>query len=490
MIKKERYPLLFIILGSVALNIPNVPFSALFFDDKEIFKYAGLAIYKGSVPYRDFFDHKPPLIYFLNASNWYFSPWVPWLFDTMLVLFATLLFYWLCRKSKLAWPWFLPFIFNLLIRYSLVSFGTGMTREYTAAFLLIFFCVMQGSAKYKYFLLGLLTGLSFWMQQDALLTLAPFLLYSLFASGEAVPVASGKKVLAMTTGWIVISLPVLLYFISHQSLSYLWKDAFIFNLHAPGNNSGIFERIRNSKHALHEVEFEMAFYTALILGIAGLFLKQKKPGLLYAAIAALLLSFSAELLTGRMKPGNSFVYYLLPLAATIPILVYVVFTETNSSFLRDKRAQLIFSIMLSTTLIMGTIRYAAGFRLSGNKGSGFPDIPEMDYLRTQSLHDYQLFVFDDSNLIYLYNYFGILSPSPWIYQYFWSWSADWDGDNKIYDSIIADLQRHKTRFILDCSESKNGFRNRPVYSEWKKFLQTQYTLVTKDSLNRSLWRIQ
>src|ERR1700733_2759921 len=99
--KKERYLLLLLILGSAALHLLNTPMSELFFDDKEIFKYAGLVIYKGGVPYRDFFDHKPPLIYFVNAFNWYLNAWIPWLLDTFLILFSTLLFYWLCRKNKL-----------------------------------------------------------------------------------------------------------------------------------------------------------------------------------------------------------------------------------------------------------------------------------------------------------------------------------------------------------------------------------------------------
>jgi len=141
-------------------------------------------------------------------------------------------------------------------------------------------------------------------------------------------------------------------------------------------------------------------------------------------------------------------------------------------------------------LLLGTFRYASGFRLSDNRTAQLPDTPGMDYLKTQSLSDDQLYVFDDSNFIYLYNYFGILSPSRWIYQYFWSWSAGWDADNKIFHSILADLQVHKTRFILDCSESRNSFRNRPAYGDWKKFLDDHYTLVAKDSLNRKLWRIQ
>jgi hypothetical protein len=467
-----------------------MPTSELFFDDKEIFRYAGLVIYKGGVPYRDFFDHKPPLIYFLNAFYWYFDSWAPWLLDTFIVLFSTLLFYWLCRKNKLPWPWLLPLIYNLLIRYSLVSYGYGMTREYTAVFLLMFFCIMQGNAKYKSYLMGLLTGLSFWMQQDSLVTLLPFLIYSLCSSEETLPDTWKRKALGMTAGFITISGPLLFYFISHKSLAYLWEDAFLFNLHAPGNHTGIIEKIRNCKHALHEVEFEMPFYTALILGITSMFFKNKKPVLLRIGILTLILAFSAELLTGRMKPGSSFVYYLLPLAAAIPILVYIVFTETQASFLQDKRAQFVFSIMLGTTLLLGTLRYASGFEFSGNRNDRIPETPGMDYLKTQSLSDGQLYVFDDSNFIYLYNYFGILSPSPWIYQYFWSWGRDWDADNKIFYSILRDLQFQKTRFILDCSESRNSFRNRPVYGEWRKFIDSHYTLVAKDNLNRKLWKIQ
>ncbi|MDP9042647.1 MAG: hypothetical protein M3N30_11760, partial [Bacteroidota bacterium] len=241
---------------------------------------------------------------------------------------------------------------------------------------------------------------------------------------------------------------------------------------------------------VHEVEFEMAFYTALILGISALFLKNKNPRLLYISLLALMFSFSAEFLTGRMTPGSSFVYYLLPLAATIPILVYVVFTESQVAFMQDKRAQLIFTVLLSTTLLLGTLRYASGFHFSENKRNEMSGVTGFEYLKTQGLSNYELYVFDDSNLIYFYNYFGILSPSPWIYHYFWNWSTSWDADNKIFYSILADLKVHNTRFILDCSAARNSFRKRPVYAEWEKFLLTNYSLIIKDSSGRRLWRIQ
>jgi hypothetical protein len=490
MIKKEHYSILFIILGSVALNFLNSPLSEIFSDDKEIFKYAGLVIYKGGVPYRDFFDHKPPLIYFFNALNWYISPWFTWLLDTFLILLATLLFYWLCRKNKLSWPWFLPIIFNLLIRYSLVSFGDGMTREYTTAFLLIFFCVMQGNARYKYFILGLLTGLTCWMQQDALITLAPFFFYSVFSRAGTTPSEPGKRILSIAAGFLAITLPLIFYFDSHNSLSYLWKDAFVFNLNAPGKYVNFYGKIKSVKHAIHESEFEMAFYTSLILGITALFLKTKKQGLLYVALTGIALSFAGEYLSGRLYTGNAFIYYLLPLSATIPILVYIVFTESPVSFLQDKTAQLTLYLILSSTLFLGTLRYISGFRFSSDIKNRFDDIPEVEYLDTQTLNDYQLFVFDDSNFIYLYNEHKILAPSPWIYHYFWNWSPDWDKDNKILHSIIQNLQTHKTRFILDCSEARNDIKNKSATMEWQQFLQNNYSVIIKDTLNRKLWRIQ
>jgi hypothetical protein len=68
--------------------------------DSGVFAYAGKLVSEGKVPYRDFFDHKPPLIYYLNALAIYLmgaSPWSIWWLDvfylsiTGIVLFLVLL---------------------------------------------------------------------------------------------------------------------------------------------------------------------------------------------------------------------------------------------------------------------------------------------------------------------------------------------------------------------------------------------------------------
>jgi hypothetical protein len=473
MIKKSHYQLLFLILGSISLNFLFSPPYEIFFDDKEIFKYGGLVIYKGGVPYRDFFDHKPPLIYFLNSLNWYISPWVPWILDTLLVLFATLLFYWLCRKSKLTWPWFLPVLFNLLIRYSLVSFGNGMTREYTACFLLISFCVMQGNARYKYFILGILSGLTAWMQQDALLTLAPFLLYSVFGRETPSSRFHWDKILNIGAGFFVVSIPLILYFNAHQSLGYLWKDAFLFNLQVPGDKKGLLDKIKSIKHAIHESEFEMAFYTALILGITALFLKNKKLGLLYMALLTLGLSFSAEFLTGRMNPGNSFIYYLLPLAASIPILVYVVRAETQVPLFQDKTALLIFNLILSTTLFLGTLGIRPAFVSGLIKTTGLPGCRKSNiskhnlYMITSCLYSMILILFICTTLIKYYR--------PRRGSIIISGDGVLTGTVTIqYSFPFFGICSFINPFYPRCSAARNNTSNKTVFNNWQLFLQSHY----------------
>jgi len=411
--------------------------------------------------------------------------------NTLLVLLATLMLYDLGRKKKLPLPWFLPLLFNLLIRNSLVSMGGSMTREYTAIFLLLFFCIMLGRLRYKYILLGILGGLTGWMQQDAMITLLPLLLYALLAGDEQPAQPRSKKFLLLTAGFMLVSLPVLFFFLFHGALSYLWKDAFLFNLLLPQQQMNLIREIKIIKHALHECEYEMTFYTAAILGLISPFIAHKKGKLLYAAVLTLLLSFVAELLTGRLILGPGFYYYFLPLSASIPIVVFVVFAYSNIGFLKERNIQLIFGLILCITQFLGALRYASGLgNTSNGVSSAIDKLPEMIYLKKQNLSDYQLFVFDDSNLIYFYNTFRILAPSPWIYHYFYSWYPDWEGNRARTNALLEDLQYHKTKFILDCSDAKGDLRSLPVYSEWKRFLQKHYQPVLTDSSKRILWRLQ
>ncbi|HEV3251528.1 MAG TPA: hypothetical protein VGZ71_11280 [Puia sp.] len=487
--KKESYFLAITIISSLLLSFLHCPFLEIFFDDKEIFKYAGLVISKGGIPYRDFFDHKPPLIFFLNWLGQLMGPWGLWLMDSILVLFASFLFLALCRKYKLSYPWMLPVIFNLLLRNFSVSYGIGMTREYTALLLLIFFCVLMGHSKYRYFLLGLLSSCIFFMQQDQVLLLIPFFIYLGFSDFGYFRNRPFTVLGSMCLGFLALAAPLLLYFSLNHTLTYFWEDAFLFNFNWYTEKKPILQHLRVIKDELERSKYDLTFYGSVALGAFSLISGNKKKWLLLVSLIVVFLSFCSEFLSGKMIFGLSVRYYLLPLAASLPILLFTIFSFSDKLFSQNRLHPLIYGTFISVGLLLNILQGVSNSTKS--QGDWVKNSSASLYLRRQAIHDYQLYVVNNSNYIYLYNKFRILAPSKWIYHQFWRWYEGWDLDNKKLASITQDLQKHQTTYILDFSDD-SSFKNHSNFLYWQYFLQSHYSPVILDSVDKKmvLWKIK
>lgn len=483
---KKNSHLLIVIIICLVLSFIHCPLFEIFFDDKEIFKYTGLVLHKGGVPYKDFFDHKPPLIFFINYLGLLLGSWGLWIIDTLLVLLASLLFFNTCKTYKVALAWLPPVLFNLMIRNSAVSVGIGMTREYAAIFLLIAFCLIMSEHKYKFYLLGLATGMVFFFQQDQVLPLLPFLLYAAFNNSTPMLPTLLNRGMRLALGFLTITVPIVLYFLLNSSLQYFWEDAFLFNFNWYNEKEPLLLHAKAIRKTLHNCEFDVIFYGACITGIAALFWGNKKKWLLICSIAAVLLSFSSELLSGKLIFGLPVGYYFLPLAATVPFLFFIVFAFTEGTPFTQKRQQLMYGAILSANLCFHLLQYASSLSFKNERWPA-----ELQYLKKQQLKDYDLYVFYNSNYVFLYNQFKILSPSKWIYHYFWNWYKNWDADNSKLASITSDLKQHHTQFVLDFADSTT-FKNRQHLLYWKSFLNDNYVPVTVENpaLKAVLWKIK
>lgn len=486
---KKYYPILFVIIASLGFSFIHCPLFEIYFDDKEIFKYTGLVLYKGGVPYRDFFDHKPPMIFFINYLGLLLGSWGLWIIDTLLVLSASVIFFRVCKQYKLAYAWLLPVIFNLMIRNNTVSLGIGMTREYTAIFLLIAFCVVMSTSRHKFWLVGVLTGLIFFTQQDQILPLFPFVLYALLTN--SIPLFSSllRRTIHLAAGFLLVTTPILLYFFLNHSFRHFLDSAFLFNFQWYNESMPLIHHAKAIRNALHNCEYDVIFYGSCILGVAALFYGNRNKWLTICALAAAGLSFCSELLSGKLITGLPVSYYFLALSATLPALLFVVFAFTERLFFQNKQHQLIYAAILSANLFFHILQYATN--ISPNKTPWPAQSAEFQYLKKQPLKDYDLYIFYSSNYVYLYNQFRILSPSKWIYHYFWHWYPAWDADNKILTSITTDLKQHNTPYILDFSDSAT-FKNSGHLLYWKSFLQANYTPVQLDtsSAKTVLWKIR
>ncbi|HEY4208563.1 MAG TPA: hypothetical protein VGM31_17175 [Puia sp.] len=491
---KKNYGLLFILSASLLLSLMYTPRFNTLTADKEIFRYIGRVLLRGGVPYRDVFDHKPPLIFFLNYTALLLGgDWGQWLIDTGLALLATALFFRLCKRRQLPFPWLLPLLFNLMIRDHLMCLGMGMTREYTTMFLLIFFCILMGRHRYRHYFLGLTGGLIFFMQQDQVLALLPFFLYA-FLPGED-PSPAFRRFFQMAAGFLSVALPVILYFARAHALHDFWNDAFAFNFkwYTTTLKESGWDHWRKIKSTLDKGNYELPSMVALVLGMSALFFRHRNKRLLLLSLAAVLLSISTEFMGGRdLIPdtqGMSYTHYFLPLSASLPILLFSVFAFTEEPVFRDPKTVGVYGVLLCTSLLYTALQH--GTHRIPIETDLTVQSPELNYLRQRRPKDYELFEFGNNDFVYAYNEFGIVGPGRWVYQHFWELYADWDKDHAMLRSIEGELLRHRTKYIVDFACGPGSFRDKTAFAEWQSFLRQYYNPVTiADASNSQMWRLK
>jgi len=489
---KKNYGLLFILLASLLLSMMYIPRFNTLTADKEIYRYIGRVLLRGGVPYRDVFDHKPPLIFFLNYTALLLGgDWGQWLIDTGLALLATALFFRLCKQRQLPYPWLLPLLFNLMIRDPLMCLGMGMTREYTTMLLLIFFCTLMGRHRYRHYFLGLISGLIFFMQQDQVLALLPFFLYAFLPGEDRSP--AFQRFFRMAAGFLSVALPLTLYFTRAHALHDFWNDAFVFNFRwytTTLKESG-WDHWRKIKSTLDKGNYELPSMIALVLGLSALLFRHGNKKLLLLSLAAVLLSIITEFMGGRdLVPntlGMTFTHYFLPLSASLPILLFSVFAFTEEPVFQDPKIVGVYGVLLCASLLYTAAQHGAN--LTPVEADPTVRSPELNYLRQHRPKDYEMFEFGNNDFIYAYNEFGIIGPGKWVYQHFWVLYADWDKDHAMLRSIEEDLLRHRTKYIVDFAFDPGSFRDKTAFTLWQSFLRQYYEPVAVAGASHSqMWQ--
>lgn len=489
---KKNLGLWFALAASLLLSMMYLPAYNFVSGDKEIYRYIGRVILKGGVPYRDVFDHKPPLIYFLNAAEILLGgDWAQWVFDAGLALLATGCFYTVCRRYRLPYPWLPPLLFNLMLRDHLLCLGMGMTREYTAMLLLIFFCVAMTRSRFRFYWLGLLGGLTFFTQQDQVLALLPFCLYAFLPREDERPF--WRRLLGSAAGFATVALPVLGYFAATHSLGFFWQDAFLFNLgpYTHTLKESNWDHWRKIKATLDQGNYEMAALASMTLGISALFFPHENKRLLILSLAGVFLSISTEFMGGRdIRPmiyEMGFTHYFLPLSASLPILLFAVFAFTGEPVLKAPRAQAIYGVLLCASLAYTDIQH--GLHLRRREKLNFTaGTPAVQYVLQHRPGDYQYYSFFNDDGTYVYNTLGTIGPSRFVYQHMYILYDNWDPDHRLLRGIEEELLQHHTHYVLDHGFAKY-FRDQTAYKEWRSFLVQYYEPVDiKDAPYVILWK--
>jgi len=245
-VQKIFSPVLASFVGTLIALFPSNPNNmTLPSRDSGVFLYVGWRLLRGDIPYRDVWDHKPPLIYFIDALGLTLTPnslWGVWLLQGIFIFFTFFLLYKLLDGE----------FGTLAALGGTIAFATGLltilargnvTEEYALLFQVLCFFLFVRAYKQDFpihttFWMGIWGTFAFLFKQTTIGVWIAFAII-LFAVRIFQRRSPLSDLLAHLTGWLIPIFIIALYFASQNALADFWEQAFLYNFTYIGKHEGI-----------------------------------------------------------------------------------------------------------------------------------------------------------------------------------------------------------------------------------------------------------
>ncbi len=292
--------------------------------DSGFFLYSGRQILEGRIPYKDFWDHKGPLIYYLNALGLFLggdSANGVWALEVAWIAASLLCLYLLLRDIAGELPACLGiFIFLLGLGNSLG--GGNFTEEYGLLFtilcLYLFWLYLKDGKSRWIFLCGLMGGVAFLLRPNgfgAAIGIGGVLLFRPLSG--AIPRRRRDSFLVLAAGAAAPVLLILLYLSPQHAVSDMFSAVILFNRGYAGPLR--WTPLEDFQRGLFGMPW-LGFW--ILAGLAALLsvLLTSRPGTrLHRFIEAFLLAALAELILSNLSRVGYKHYYIawLPYAGIL-----------------------------------------------------------------------------------------------------------------------------------------------------------------------------
>jgi hypothetical protein len=477
--RKERFPAVILFIFTLILSFKLSPFLTGIGHDKQVFMYGAMTIWKGQVPYKTFFDHKPPLIFLLLAVAWPFKAWGYFFLGVLTKWAATLFSYNAAKAFSLSNAWLYPVIFLVCILTPFILMDGLLTREYAACFLLILFSAILIYPGRKYIAVGLLCGLVFHTQQEELILAFPFVMYHVFYKSHTNFCISWsivfQRCLGMAVGFMIVTAPLLMWLAMNESLVDYWNQAFLFNLTEYTSRMSWLYKIKVTLNILFHSRFLFLVLPMLIMhGFC--ILRKVNGGLHFASFSTIILGLYIKTFAGRIADSAAMYHYFLTFSAVVSIAAIILAKEIETYFLRQYLKSL--SVVFSVGLFF--LMWKNAFPSFWNMRESALDI-EIRQL-TQNIQDIknkdgQIYVMGHTPFLALNNNLNALAPTKWIYTSQYSQNlSGFDAEGNVIKEIIAGLEKNRTKYVVDFHLLNPV--HRPAFQQpWETYLKSHYTEV-------------
>jgi len=496
---------LVLILSAVLLVLlPLSPLNMqMVWRDSGVFLYTGWRIDHGQVPYRDLWDQKPPVIFYIDALGLALaggSRWGVWVLELISLFAAAWIGYQLIRRflgrtvavfSLFAWLLNLVFIIH----------GGNLTTEYTLPlqFACIFLAIHQvGKTKTWYHngLIGVFCGIAFFTKQN---TIGIGLAILLFKLAQGIPLRTFKKVFLdtawMAIGGLAVTLVVLAAFILQGALRQFWDAAFYFNMiyarMAPLADH--FKALQDGVSIFPVAGFSYLSLGGWVIGLVLLAFKKLRPEL-RPLVAIALLDFPIELVFVSL-PGRSYSHYymtLLPVCSILTALVIWALVSLGNRLKRLASNQILWqgAVTLAVLLAITIAEYKSFYGLVISLRL-FRNDPMIAYIEQHTNQNDDVYMWGaETSMNFL-----TLRVSPSRFNYLTPlYTSDYTDTQKEAE-FMGDLETNRPLLIIDTHYGfppVTDFGSTASQKEaWQRFLQGNYAVVyriDKGSANYTVYR--
>ena len=235
--------LLWVMLVLLPISPLNMPYTQR---DSGVFLYTGWRILNGELPYRDVWDHKPPVIFYIDALGLalgHDSRWGVWIIEFLFLSVAALIGFRLSRNLFGPLPAAIGTFLWLLTLFFLIQ-GGNLTTEFALPMQFICLWLVYQSEKQEKlglrgFLIGAICGVAFFTKQTTIgvgISYIIFLLLNSVINRQFKGLL--KKMLIIISGGLAIALIMILVFGSLGILKDFWQAAFVYNFYYSAESIG------------------------------------------------------------------------------------------------------------------------------------------------------------------------------------------------------------------------------------------------------------
>ena len=466
--------ILFVFSVLVSFQLTSFPFSGnLPGTDSGVFLYIGDAINSGQTPYIDVFDHKGPMIYFINAAGLSLSEtYGVWLLEFTALLISVVF----CFKTLIkTTPKIVSLLTTVLIFVFLREYlqGGNLVEVYAMPMVFITFCMFtdyfvgkKDLTCGKMFLAGVLFGLTFLLRPNLVelwVAFCPVIFVDIAISEKKKALL---KYLAGFIGGIILAVaPFIIYLYAKSALGEFLYQFFSFNVkYSFSLAKGLEDRVRAFLFFAYTPLFGLCISFFVLAAIFFSKLPRKLSLYYLACFLFLLVCFLSISITGNRYEHYAMVLiacYAVPLSAVIML----VFSELSVSF-KSKRivffAVMIMGFAFITEPLFSFSSRSAKSVLAISRAIG-GKMPSLDgdfveaikAIKGSSQADDLITVYGNDCKVYTYS--GRKSVSRYIYQFPISSIS-----HNIAEEYIQDVREGKPAIIVI---SLKRFQNRDNYAQ-------------------------